>query len=265
MDEAILIADADRERARRIAQPLTERGVRVSFAATGPAALEAALGDLPSALIATDALPLIDAQRLAEILRANPRTRTIRLIYAGADAAARREQFDETVADAGDAAERALALLGKREQQAPVERATAGASTVEGDLAQIALVDVLQLLHQNRRTGCLAVTQGDGSQPGDLGEVWLRDGNVVQARVAPRAQDEKAIYRMLGWREGTFAFTPNDEMRAPRIQAPTRALLLEGMRQLDEWNRLRARPTAATPRTSRSRCRARRFRASCTR
>lgn len=238
MDEAILIADADRERARRIAQPLTERGVRVSFAATGPAALEAALGDLPSALIATDALPLIDAQRLAEILRANPRTRTIRLIYAGADAAARREQFDETVADAGDAAERALALLGKREQQAPVERATAGASTVEGDLAQIALVDVLQLLHQNRRTGCLAVTQGDGSQPGDLGEVWLRDGNVVQARVAPRAQDEKAIYRMLGWREGSFAFTPNDEMRAPRVQAPTRALLLEGMRQLDEWNRL---------------------------
>ncbi len=66
----------------------------------------------------------------------------------------------------------------------------------------------------------------------------MRDGNVVQANAAPRAQDEKAIYRMLGWREGSFAFTPNDEMRAPRIHAPTRALLLEGMRQLDEWNRL---------------------------
>jgi CheY-like chemotaxis protein len=238
VDDAVLIADADRERARRIAQPLAQRGLRVSFAETGAAALEAALGELPSALIATDRLPLIDAPRLAEILRANPRTRATRLVYAGADAAARRAQFDDASAEPGDAAERTLALLGKREKQGPIERATAGPSTVEGDLAQIALVDMLQLLHQNRRSGCLGVTQGDGSQPHDRGEIWLREGNVVQAKVAPRAQDEKAIYRMLGWRAGSFAFTPSEEMRPPRIQTPTRALLLEGMRQLDEWNRL---------------------------
>lgn len=239
MDEEILIADGDRARARRIADAFAQRGLGVSFAETGAAALEAVLADLPSALIATDALPLIDAARLAEIVRANPRTRAVRLVYAGADATARRSQFDQAVAgDADTVAAAVFELLGKREQQAPVERATASASTVEGDLAQIALIDVLQLLHLNARTGRLAVQREDDARAREEGEIWLRDGNVVQARVAPRAQDEKALFRMLGWREGSFSFTPSDEVRAPRIQAPTRTLLLEGMRQLDEWNRL---------------------------
>ena len=238
MDETILIADADRGRARRLAEPLAERGLGVTFAETGAAALEAVIAETPSAAVLTDALPLIDAQRLAEILRANPRTRGVRLIYLGADGIGRRAQFDDTAADPAAAASAAFALLGKREQQAPVERATAGASTVEGDLAQVALIDVLQLLHQNSRTGKLVASRAEGAQPGDQGEIWLREGNIVQARVAPRAQDEKALYRMLGWREGSFAFMPSDERRAARIQAPTRTLLLEGMRQLDEWNRL---------------------------
>lgn len=239
MDDSILIADADRERARRIAAPLVERGLRVTFAETGATALEAALSELPSTLIASEGLPLIDASRLAEIVRANPRTRAMRLVYAGSDAAQLRVQFDEAVSgDAARVAERVLALLGKRAKQGPVEKATASASTVEGDLAQISLVDVLQLLHQNARTGVITVTQGDGTQARDRGEVWLREGNVVQAKVAPRAQDEKALYRMLGWREGSFAFAPSQEMRPARIHAPTRTLLLEGMRQLDEWSRL---------------------------
>ncbi|MFI5318073.1 MAG: DUF4388 domain-containing protein [Myxococcota bacterium] len=239
MDDAILIADADRERARRVAQPLVERGLGVAFALHGAAALEAALGDLPSAMILREALPLIDAMRLAEILRANPRTRGIRLIYAGADASVRRAQFDDVVnGEPAAVAACALALLGKRERQESVEKATASASTVEGDLAQIPLVDVLQLLHQNARTGRLTVTRGDGAQARDRGEIWLREGNVMQAAVAPRAQDEKALYRMLGWRDGSFGFAPSSEMRAARMQAPTRALLLEGVRQLDETNRL---------------------------
>ncbi len=238
MDDTVLIADANRERARLLARALSDRGFGVSFAENGAAALEATLTELPDALVAMEALPLIEAPRLAEILRANPRTRGVRLLYVGADASVQRGIFDDTLTDPSSAAARVEALLGKREQLGPVERASAGESAVEGSLAQIGFADVLQLLHQNRRTGRLAITRGDGSQAGDRGEAWLRDGNIVQAKVAPRAQDEKALYRMLGWREGSFSFTPSDEARPVRIQAPTRALLLEGMRQLDEWGRL---------------------------
>jgi len=238
VDDTILIADADRARASRLARELAERGFGAAFAETGAAALEAAIADVPDVLVATQDLPLIAAPRLAEILRANPRTRAVRLVYVGADAAQERSRFDEALTDEAQIAERVEALFGKRERLGAVERASASEVTVEGDLAQVALADVLQLLHQNRRTGRLSVTRSAGVQPRDRGEVWLRDGNIVQANAAPRAQDEKALYRMLGWSEGGFAFAPSDEMRAARIQTPTRALLLEGMRQLDEWNQL---------------------------
>jgi CheY-like chemotaxis protein len=239
VDETVLIADADRARARRVADALAQEGIRAAFAETGAAALEAVIADPPSALVASDALPLIDAIRLAEIVRANPRTRSVRLVYTGADATSRRALFDQ--APGGD--EKAvtgsvLALLRKREQQAPVERASAGASTVEGDLAQVGLVDVIQLLHQSNRSGRLSVEREEAGQPRDRGEIWLREGAVIQAAVPPRAQDEKALYRMMGWRAGTFAFVPSDELRTPRIQTPTRALLLEGIRQQGEWDRL---------------------------
>ena len=238
MDDTILIADADRARATRLARELSERGFGVSFAETGAAALEAAISDAPDVLVATQHLPLIPAPRLAEILRANPRTRPVRLVYIGDDAGAERSRFDDALEGEAQVTARVEALLGKREKLGAVERASASEVTVEGDLAQIALVDVLQLLNQNRRTGRLSVTRSDGASAPDRGEVWLRDGNIVQAKAPPRAQDEKALYRMLGLREGSFAFAPSEEMRAARIQTPTRALLLEGVRQLDEWNQL---------------------------
>jgi hypothetical protein len=43
---------------------------------------------------------------------------------------------------------------------------------------------------------------------------------------------------MLTWRTGAFAFSDTRVTVPARIQTPTRALLMEGMRQLDEWDRL---------------------------
>ena len=51
---------------------------------------------------------------------------------------------------------------------------------------------------------------------------------------------EKALYRMLAWREGRFEFVPEPVSDGGRINQPSRVLLLEGMRQMDEWQRLRA-------------------------
>jgi hypothetical protein len=74
--------------------------------------------------------------------------------------------------------------------------------------------------------------------PEEPGTLYIRDGNVVQATVGA-VDGEKALFRLLAWREGSFAFTPNRVRMAARILAPTRALLMEGMRQLDEWERVR--------------------------
>jgi hypothetical protein len=49
---------------------------------------------------------------------------------------------------------------------------------------------------------------------------------------------EKALFRLLAWDRGSFAFKPQPVAIEPSIQTPTRDLLREGLRQVREWQRL---------------------------
>lgn len=105
---------------------------------------------------------------------------------------------------------------------------------IRGDLEQVPLVDMLQLLAMNRRTGVLGITTTHGP-----GEVRLAEGQVVDA-VFRRLTGERALYRLLAERRGRFAFSPSDPPSLRRIQASTNMLLMEAMRQVDEQNERRA-------------------------
>lgn len=243
MSSAILIADGHAARAQRVGKACAARGFATAFARHGAEALEAALADVPDVVIAPVDLALIDAQRLAEILRANPRTQDVRFLFLGrAPAAKAMGAFDEALppsADADEVAMRVEAMLAQRARVDAVEREAAADHEVQGKLSQIPLTDLLQLFHMNRRTGILELVRQEPDGAEERGATWLRDGNLLQAAVG-RVEGEKALFRMLAWRDGSFAFTPNRVSSAPRILTPTRALLLEGMRQLDEWDRIRA-------------------------
>jgi hypothetical protein len=102
-----------------------------------------------------------------------------------------------------------------------------------GDLQQVSLLDLLQLLAMNRRTGSLNL-----NTPSGAGEVRLREGEVVDA-VYRRHEAEKALFRLLGEKEGSFAFTVGSATTSARIESPTNALLMDGLRQLDEVRRWR--------------------------
>lgn len=103
---------------------------------------------------------------------------------------------------------------------------------IRGNVQQMSLVDLLQLLMMNQRSGVLSVATDSGA-----GEVRLTDGHVVDA-VYRRAEGEKALFRMLGEPQGQFVFVPG-EPGARRITASTNALLMEAMRQIDELRELR--------------------------
>jgi len=103
---------------------------------------------------------------------------------------------------------------------------------IEGNLAQIPLVDLLQILAVNRKTGRLAV-----EREGERAEIALDEGRVVDARMGAAA-GEKALYRLLTRREGQFAFVPGPSGVEPRIERKVEELVLEGLRQADEVARL---------------------------
>jgi CheY-like chemotaxis protein len=239
-----LIADGDPDRGKGIAEACATRGLVTRFASHGAEALEAALAEPPDVVVAALGLPLIDAPQLAGILRANPRTQGVRFLVVGGAAGEplTHAAIDGRVPSPVDSESvlRAIEALLKPEQPAiPVARRSENETDLEGKLAQLALADLLQLFHMNRKTGTVELVRRAAGGVEERGLVAVTDGNVVDARCGS-VEGEKALHRLLGWRTGSFAFTRTRPGGAARIHTPTRALLLEGMRQLDELARLRA-------------------------
>ncbi len=109
-----------------------------------------------------------------------------------------------------------------------VQPVAAAGGDFRGDLKQVSVADLLQLLGANRRSGTLSL-----ATPSGAGVVRLGDGEVLDA-VYRRVDGEKALMRLLGESEGSFAFAGGSAPTLRRIERPSHALLMDGMRQLDE-------------------------------
>jgi CheY-like chemotaxis protein len=237
----VLIADGDAERSRRIAEACAARGLACQVAAHGGTALELALEDVPGVLVSQVDLPLIDGPRLASILRTNPRTRALHVLYLadGVEQAQRADLDDRVLAAPVDpeiVAACVQASLAGRSANGSAERPP-DPDAVAGELSQLALADLLQLFQVSRRTGVVELAQELGRGRRRDGRVWLREGQVVRACVGA-IRGEKALYRMLAWDRGGFAFRPQPVDDEAEIRTPTRGLLREGLRQLREWEQL---------------------------
>lgn len=111
-------------------------------------------------------------------------------------------------------------LLAQRQARSP--------QGVSGSLAELALTDVVQVLSQGRKTGQLRIRNGS-----DQGEVHFLDGAIVNA-LWQGLRGEEAFYGMLGLSAGEFSLDPSFRPPTKAINSPTEALMLEGMRRLDE-------------------------------
>jgi hypothetical protein len=110
---------------------------------------------------------------------------------------------------------------------------------MSGIIEEIPLPDLLQLLSTSRKSGVLAI-----ASPTAVGRIYLRKGQIYFAAINDNyaLRPQKAIYRMLTWTNGTFELEPSVEMQVmEEVQESTEALLMEGVRQLDEFRQLQAR------------------------
>lgn len=120
------------------------------------------------------------------------------------------------------------------------ERAEPAASaprkkTFQGNLALMALPELLQMMVANRSTGILELTRDTVS-----GAIYCRDGRLVYAALGP-VETEKAIFRMLAWKDADFEFRPDafDPAQFERqISMSVENVLIEGFRQMDELEKL---------------------------
>ncbi len=122
-------------------------------------------------------------------------------------------------------------MLLQRKQQERLGRKDAR-TKFSGQLADMAIVDLLQTIEISRKSGTIELET-------DLGNatVWFRDGKVIDAQMG-RLQAAAAVYRLLGISEGTFEVEFRTISRTSVIEDATQTLLMEGMRRVDEWVRL---------------------------
>ena len=87
---------------------------------------------------------------------------------------------------------------------------------------------MVQVLFHGRKTGKLAIRGPQGA-----GEIHFAEGNVVDAMWAG-TRGESAFYAMLKLTDGDFGLDPSFRPGNRMIHQSAEALLLEGMRRMDE-------------------------------
>ena len=116
-------------------------------------------------------------------------------------------------------------------------RRTSQVRTMSGSLQEVPLPDLLQLFGTSKKSGVLVLRTDD-----EVGKIYLRKGNIYYASIndGDEVPPVKSCYRMLTWEHGTFDLDPPDERTFPdEVDLTVAEILMEGMRQLDEFNRLK--------------------------
>jgi len=116
------------------------------------------------------------------------------------------------------------------------QQTSAAGRPMSGSIEEIPLPDLLQLLSTSRKSGVLTVRSDRGT-----GKIYLRKGQIYYASIDDNfaIRPQKAIYRLLTWSTGAFELEAPDERQVmEEISESTEALLMEGVRHLDEIRRI---------------------------
>ncbi|KIH76665.1 protein of unknown function [Geoalkalibacter ferrihydriticus] len=220
-----------------VAESLLRRGFEVESRVDGTQALERALALVPDLMVVDVDLPLIGAARLAQILRANPRTDKLAFIFVGPEGGeveGFRRHRDHYLVRPFNTEQVLSVTLGHLMRRERTEQVTRQSKQVEGNLEQVSLTDMLQIFGHNRKDGTLTLECDERR-----GTIALLEGGVINARVG-RVEGEKAFFRLLSWERGRFSFFPEIPDEEVRITRPLEHLIMEGLRQIDELNAVAA-------------------------
>jgi PAS domain S-box-containing protein len=76
------------------------------------------------------------------------------------------------------------------------------------------------------------------NRKGEMGEIYIAKGRILHASTG-KARGKKALFRMLGWEAGVYAINQKTLGVPPTIDEPLEKYLLDGARELDEFNNLK--------------------------
>lgn len=134
-----------------------------------------------------------------------------------------RQNFEAVAAKAAE-------TTGRRSDETP---------RMTGNLEEIPLPDLLQLFGTSKKDGVLVIRT-----KARTGRIYLKSGLLHHVEIdgLPDMPALKAAYRLLSFTQGVFELDPPDPRRFdPALDASAQEILMEGFRQMDEFNALKAK------------------------
>lgn len=236
----ILIADPSEKARQSLGHFLREKGLDVIEAADGSKALAETLLKRPDILLLDLSVPVLGPDRLVQILRTNPNTKSIPIFFmsdkeksvsgfhTGVDEFIRKPYHEDEI----------LLRIQRVLYQDSLSEAFSGDSEISGTLSQVFLPDLWQMLSMNGKSGIIQV-EGNGTS----GSIYIEKGEIVSS-IAGNIVGEKALFRLIPLREGKFRFIPGKVGVRRTIFGSSQHAVLEGIRQFDEMAKLGdSRPT----------------------
>jgi CheY-like chemotaxis protein/tetratricopeptide (TPR) repeat protein len=236
----VLIVDEDARSLRVLEVSLRKAGYLVTTAVDGEDALQKVETANPDLIISDTQLPKVDGFAFCNSLKSNPSRAAIPFIFLTNQASIEDkirglelgvEEYLTKPIFVKEIIIRTKMLLQRRQRDTLAKKDIR--TTFGGNLADMAVVDLIQTLELGRKSGILHFTNDLARK----GAIYFRNGQIIDAELG-RLQGEGAVYRLLGWSEGSFEVEFKIIRRNNVIQRSNQALLMEGMRRVDEWGRL---------------------------
>jgi len=228
-----LIIDSDPEETTVLELRMVEQGFEVQQARSSDQALKLLRqGDIELVISELDLQPA-DGFALLEEARKQPwgeRTPWV-IVTSRSGRNEAQKAFDLGAADFMTKPIAADVLVAKVKQIIEREATRGRARGVSGSLAEMSLPDMVQVLWHGRKTGSLKIRSGK-----EAGEIHFVNGAIYNA-LWSNLRGAEAFYAMLGLASGDFLLDPAQTEAQQVIRESPEALLLEGMRRMDEGAR----------------------------
>lgn len=247
---SVLIVDADARGARVLEVSLKKAGFTVETVESGGAALTSLAANVPDVLIAEIRTGEIDGLELRRRMQATPALSRVPFLMLTHETAieyklaALELGIDEYLIKPVYIKEiiaRLQILIQRRQRSRMVENDER--TRFVGRLTDVSIVDLLQTIEQGKKSGVVQLSSERNRQAA----IFFRDGKIIDAE-AGALHGADAVYRLLTWSDGSYEVVIRTVRRREVIAEPTQALLLEGVRRLDEWSALLEQLPALTTR-----------------
>ena len=225
-----LVVDLDPEETTVLELRMSEQGFSVKTARTAEQALRVLAEGETDLVVSEIDLGSGDGLALLAEARRQPWGKDVAwVIYTRRqERAAAQRAFELGVVDYVTKPASADVLVAKLKALLEQRASAAKSGGVSGSLREMGLPDMVQVLFHGRKSGNLKIRGPEG-----LGEIHFADGHVVDASWRD-LRGEEAFYAMLRLVEGDFALDPSFRAAGRVIHQSSEALLLEGMRRMDE-------------------------------